>query len=510
MTERASDKNLVGISETIFTSILKSYDAPEISLRAFVDKAWTILNPGNPLIPGWHVDLICEYLELVTDGKILRLLINIPPRNAKSNLVTICWPVWSWIRRASLRFVFCSYSASLSTKHSLDRRRIIESDWFRENWGGVVQMKDDQNQKNEYENTARGHMISTSVGGTITGKGGDVIVEDDMLNPLDAASMAARKHSLDMHKYVLANRLDDPKTGAKVIVEQRTDVNDVSGYVLKEEGGYVHISLPLMFEHDQEIVFPKSGRIVNVKAGDFLNPDRQGQAEHDSIKKTMGSRAFNAQFQQKPTTEAGNILKRGWWKYWAGDVKLLQLEGTLQSWDLSFLKTETGSFVVGQVWGKRGNRLYLLDQIRERMDFTDSLAAIVNLTARWPLAHLKLIEDKANGPAVMNVLKNKLMGIVAVTPLGSKLARAQAASPVIEAGNVYLPDPIANPWVSDFIEECAAFQGIPGETNDQVDAMSQAIVRLCEVDTSMPDSDEGEEFIENDVYNLETAGGFTG
>lgn len=497
---------------TILGRTLDLYRAPDITLREFVSKAWDVIDPANPLIPGWHTDYLCEYLSLVTEGEIRKLLINIPPRNGKSNLITIIWPVWSWIQRPSLRWIFCSYSASLSTKHSVDRRNIIESDWFQKNWGGVVHLSEDQNQKQEYSNTARGHMISTSVGGTITGKGGDVIVEDDMLNPQMAESEAERRASNNMHSHVLSNRLDNPKTGAKVLVEQRTHVDDVSGNILKKEDGWEHISLPLMFEKKTIITFPVSKREITREAGQFLNPLRQGKKEYDDSKRTMGTRAFIAQYQQNPTSDEGNIIRRGWWKFWRGRWQDLAIQHWIQSWDMNFKKTEKGSYVVGQVWGKKDARYFLIDQIRERMDFSDTLTAMIQLSAKWPQCTAKIIEDKANGPAIESQLKSQIDGIILQNPYGGKLSRAQAASPLVEAGNVFVPDPQMEgygEWVPDFIEECAAFKGATGEVNDQVDSFSQAILRLRAVDLNVNEADEGGmDFIEED-YNLESAGGFS-
>lgn len=497
------------IRSLVFNKALDLYRAPDISLREFVSKAWEIIDPANPLIPGWHVDYLCEYLELVTNGEIKKLLINIPPRNGKSNLVTIIWPVWSWIQRPSLRWIFCSYSASLSTKHSVDRRNIIESDWFQKNWGGVVHLSDDQNQKQEYSNTARGHMIATSVGGTVTGKGGDVIVEDDMLNPQMAESEAERKASNSMHSHVLSNRLDNPKFGAKVLVEQRTHVDDVSGNILRKEQGWTHVKLPLMFEKKTIITFPQSKREVEMEDGDFLNPTRQGKPEFDDAKRTMGTRAFVAQYQQEPTAEEGNILKRGWWQYWRGSYRDLVLDHYIQSWDMNFKETKKGSYVVGQVWGRKGARYYLLDEVRARMDFSDTLAAFVNLSARWPMAIDKIVEDKANGPAVESALKSRIDGIILQQPYGGKVSRAQAVSPLVEAGNVFLPDPTENSWVADFIEECAAFKGVSGEVNDRVDAFSQALMRLRMVNAHPQEMEEiNRDFIETD-YELDAMGGFS-
>lgn len=503
----STDFNLSAFKKDVLEKSLARFKSPALTLSEYIRQAWPILEPANPLASGWHIDLLSEYLTLVSEGKILRLLINMPPRNAKSNVGTILFPTWVWTRKPSMRFVFCSYSASLSVKHSVDRRRVIESKWYQDNWGGVVRLSADQNQKNEYENNARGHMIATSVGGTITGKGGDINIEDDMLNPKDADSEAERRKSLIMHKDVLSTRLNDPKTGARILIEQRTHDKDVSGYVIKEEGGWVRVSLPLVAERKTIIDFPVSKKRIVREPGDLLNPQRQGKRECDDLKKAMGSRSYNAQCQQNPTSEAGNILKRHWWKFWYQDVKGFDLD--FMSWDMTFKETKSGSYVVGQFWKRRKARKYLVDQIRGRWDFPEAVAAFKNFCAKHPSVNAKLVEDKANGPAIISHLQSEISGIIPVTPLGSKAARAQAAAVEAEAGNIFLPDPTQFHWVADLIEECAAFKGASGEINDQVDALTQAVNWTQQLDI-YPENieDDGiDSFLEQG--ELATVGGFS-
>jgi predicted phage terminase large subunit-like protein len=479
--------------------------AVEYDFPSFLAEAWPILEPANPLVPSWHLDLICEHLSEVTDGKTRKLLINIPPRSGKSSIVTILWPAWSWTKKPWMRFIFCSYAASLSVKHSIDRRRIMESDWYRSKWGNRVQFTTDQNQKQEYENTNRGVMVATSVGGTLTGKGGDVIVEDDMLNPQEAESAAARYHMVSMHKNVLSSRLDNPKTGARVVVEHRTHHLDLSNHILTNEKGWTHLSLPLVADAKKTITFPVSGRVVEREFGDLLIPERIGQKEIEDLKSAMGTRTFVAQCQQNPTAEEGNILKRNWWKFWTSKPEGADI--TIQSWDMTFKKTENGSFVVGQVWKKRGPNLYLMEQFRDRVDFAGTIPAVLAMTGKWIESTAKLIEDAANGPAIISQLSSRIDGIVPIKPSGTKIARAQAVAPLVEAGNVFLPNPQENPWVYDFIEECAAFKGATGETNDQVDAMSQAITWLHELGNQAPVDIEGD-FNLLDEQDIQIAGGF--
>jgi predicted phage terminase large subunit-like protein len=492
------------VGSNVFSRLSKALNSTDMDFKTFLEEGWKILEPANKLVHSWYIDYLCEYLMLVTDGKIKKLLINMPPRNGKSNIVTVLWPLWSWTRKPWLRFIFCSYSSGLSVKHSTDRRRVMESPWFKDNWGALVNMADDQNQKQEYENTRRGTMVATSVGGTITGKGGDVIVEDDMINPMEAESEASRHHAISMHQNVLSTRLDNPMTGIRVVVEQRTHAHDLSAHILKNEAGWTRLTLPLRANEKTLITFPVSGRTIERKAGELLNPARQGEIEYQDIKKTMGTRSFVAQCQQDPTDEAGNILKREWWKFY----KVLPdgFDCTIQSWDMTFKKTEAGSFVVGQVWKKRGPDFFLVDQFRERVDFTGSLTAMLSMTGKHIEATAKLVEEAANGPAIISSLQGRVPGIIAIKPSGTKLARAQAVAPLIESGHVHLPDPMNNPWVHDFIEECAAFNGQAKETNDQVDAMSQAISWMHELNYHVPEMEieEGSFIGDQD----QAAGGF--
>ncbi len=488
-----------------------------MTYREFLKQSWPIIEPANPLISEWYVDCICEHLEAVTMGQIMKLLMNLPPREGKSNIVTVLWPAWSWTRKAFLRFITCSYSASLSIKHATMRRNIIESPWYQRQWGGLVRLAPDQNQKNEYENTARGHMIATSVGGTITGKGGDVEIEDDMLNPLQAASDAERQAALDMHTKVLSTRLDNPKTGARVVVEQRTHDQDVSGYVLKNEDGWTHLNLPLLAERKTIIVFPISKREVVREPDDILSPTRHGAKEVADLKKTMTPEVFESQCQQNPSSDIGNILKRTYWQKSFYSVLPTGFDYVVTSWDMTFKETKSGSFVVGQAWGKRGAEFYLFPiMVRERMDFAESLAAFQNfvilvpkVTSFKPTGHL--VEDKANGPAVISSLQKAIAGILPMPVSGSKVARAQAIAPLCRSGNVHLPDPLIAPWVTEFIEECAKFKGLDSEINDQVDTMTQALIYLHNIPAELPEdnSTDEETFIEMDDNERRAMGGFS-
>ena len=210
------------------------------SLREFVRQAWAIIEPHTALVWNWHLDAICEYLEAVASAEIRQLIINLPPRLGKSLLASVLWPVWVWTKHPATRWLCASYSASLANKFSIDRRTVITSPWYQRRWR--VRLAGDQNQKQEFMNTARGHMIATSPSGTATGKGGEIIVADDLQNPEMAESETERGNVLRFFDETLSTRLDDKRHGRIVVIQQRTHQADLTGHLLAQ--GWMDASLP--------------------------------------------------------------------------------------------------------------------------------------------------------------------------------------------------------------------------------------------------------------------------
>ncbi|MNR93464.1 Terminase-like family protein [compost metagenome] len=485
----------------------------EQSLAAYTRRAWPVVDPAD-YMHNWHIDCIAEHLEAVTAGQIRRLLINMPPRHMKSILVSVMWPTWCWAKRPELKWLFTAYAQSLSTKHSVDRRLILQSDWFRRNWGDRFTLLGDQNVKTEYQNTKNGIMASTSIGGTITGKGGDVIVVDDLHNPEEVDSDTIRGGVIEYFRRTLPSRLDNKKTGAIVVVMQRLHEADLSGHIL-ETGGYTHLSLPAECEKRVVVHFPRSGREVIREQGTLLWPEREGPVELAALKRAMGSYDYGAQYQQDPTPSEGGMFQRKWWRFWVpadgreyppvemriggkpvyfiAEPLPARMDQQIQSWDCTFKDSDGSDYVAGQVWGRKQANKYLLDQVKDRMDIIRTMDEIQRFRAKYPKARLVLVEDKANGPAVIQMLRRKVSGMVAVNPEGGKVARASAVTPEIEAGNVYLPHPSLFPWVTDFINTFAGFPAVLHD--DEVDAATQALNRLM---YNTADTSEYEEDYEPD------------
>lgn len=406
--------------------------------------------------------LLAEKLEAVERGDIQRLIVTMPPRHGKSMTITETFPSWFLGRSPNKRVIISGYGDSLAQRFGRYNRRKIEE--FGEDIFDIKVSRDNSSVTNWGLEGHRGGILSSGIGGTITGEGADLLIIDDPIkNRQEANSITYREKVWQEWQNTLLTRLTS--TGRVIIIMTRWHEDDLVGRLLKQESGkWEVINLPALAESENDLL----GRQIGEALCPELGFDEAWAAEK---KKEVGSQTWAALYQQRPSPQEGGILKRGWWKFYKqppGDFHEI-----IQSWDMAFKDTQKSDYVVGQVWGRVGANKYLLDQVRGRMDFVTTLNAVRSLSAKWPEARKKLIEEKANGAAVIATLKNEISGLIPRNPTDSKEARAVAVSPEIEAGNVYLPDPSIASWVHDFIEECAAF---PNSTHDdQVDAMTQAL-----------------------------------
>lgn len=447
-------------------------------------------------MPGIHIDAICEHLQAVTENQISNLIINVPPGHAKSLLVCVFWPAWVWINHPEARWLFASYREPLAVRDSLKCRRLIESEWYQQRYGDRFQLRGDQNQKQRFENDRTGYrvVVPMAVG---TGERGDYVVVDDPHSVDQAASDTERTSAVEWWNGSMSTRHNNLAKGHKVVIQQRLHEADLTGDLLVR-GGYEHLCLPAEFEPDRRCSTSIGWTDPRNTAGELLWPERMPQAELEKLRATLGSYRYAGQFQQRPAPASGGMLKPHWFRFWQPKGKNLPPipirlpDGTLesrtavelphrfdqliQSWDMAFKDTKDSDYVVGLVMAAHGADRYLLDLTRDRLDLPRTISAVRALSAKWPNAHLKLIEDKANGPAVIQSLRHQIDGLVAVNPEGGKISRAAAASPQLESGNWYLPHPRLAPWVERFIAECAAFPN--GAHDDQVDAWSQGAKRL--------------------------------
>lgn len=485
-----------------FTDLEWDAEVCRREFRSFVTGAWSVLEPATPFVPNWHIEAICQHLQAVTTGEIRKLIINVPPGSMKSLLVSVMWPAWHWLHQAHHRFLTGSYGIALATRDSVKSRRLIESNWYQSRWSKAFQLTGDQNQKTKYENDRTGFRMATSVGGA-TGERGQVRILDDPHNIDEAESDTIRVSTVEWVKTVWAEREADPKTSMDIVVMQRVHEEDVCGYLLSELGGYQHLMIPMRYEPSRSCVTSIGFTDPRATSGEpLLFPERWPEDIVQIKERRLGSYGAAAQLQQRPAPAEGGILKRHWWRYWhhpgkplppvkvkwpdgvTHDVESVPLpyvfDQHVQSWDMTFKDTVGADFVVGQEWAKKSADSFLLDQLRDQMDFVDTLTAFRTFNGKWPQPGPRLIEDKANGPAIISVLKREIAGVLPVEPYGSKEARAQAYAFVVESGNVFLPHPDVTPWVPGFIEECATFPN--ASHDDQVDGWSQAMDKLYRPD----------------------------
>src|SRR5699024_42067 len=301
--------------------------------------------------------------------------------------------------------------------------------------------------------------------GSITGEGADLLIIDDPLkNNEEAQSQTIRDKVWDEWETTLSTRLH--KGGSVIVIMTRWHEDDLVGRLLERSPhDWERIRLPAIAEDDDDL--------LHREEGEALCPELGYDKEWAEIKKIeVGSNTWASLYQQRPSPSDGNIFNRNWWQFYNKPPSRFQ--EIVQSWDLTFKDANSSDYVVGQVWGRNGADKYLLDQVRAKMDFPATVQAIRTMSRKWPRAKAKLIEDKANGPAVIASLKREISGLIAVNPEGGKVVRAQAVTPDIEAGNVFLPE--NEPWIHDFIEECSSFPN--GKHDDMVDSMTQALNRM--------------------------------
>lgn len=475
-----------------------------------VPGAWQHIDP-SPFIGGWHLQAIAEHLEAVIDhakgksGGISRLLINVPPRTGKSISVSVAWPTWAWIQYPELRFLFTSYAERLAVRDARKSRQLINTEWYQERFGRSFDMLGDQNEKSRYENNKGGYRLSTSFGGSSTGEGGDIIVADDPHKADEAMnSDQLREDVVEEWQTTYSSRLNNPETGAFVVVMQRLHEKDLAGHLIAE-AGYVHLCLPMEYSRTHPFIWPDDPRRED---GELLTPARFNSRAVQALRRDMTERVAAGQLDQLPSPEKGDIFTRAnLEQYWvpgpaepcetcetqgwvgadlsivcprchgAGDINFYpKVDDIILSWDMAFKDKKTSSYVVGAVWGRRGAKRFLLGLERDRMSFTYTLSRFKQQVAQWPNAAAKLVEDKANGPAIIDTLKTEIGGIIPVPVEGSKVARANAVSPQFEAHDVLIPHPSVFPWVDAWVEEHVKFPN--GANDDQVDTTTQALLRF--------------------------------
>ena len=468
----------------------------------FVQRAWPVVNPGIDFVPGWHIELICRHLEAVSRGECRRLIVNVPPGASKSTITSVMWPAWDWTLHPSRKWMAVSCEERLTGRDALACRRLVQSEWYQERWGDRVQVDvsgQAQMTQEIWNLTKGGRRYSTTVGGGAIGWHADIQLIDDPIKPKDMAgdpdiARNALERCWAWWTGTMASRRTSDKF-CRVIIMQRLHELDLVGRILELDAGadpreWTHLMLPMRFETERACITP-FGHDPRREAGELLCEARWNLRTVNELEREFGSQVAAAQLQQRPAPAGGNVFKREWfrvrwmrpdnprWKLLSAEdrdnyVPLPRFFSGEISADCAF-KDVAGADNTAMIAGAgAGAQHYLLDCIADTMDLTSTERCLEALAARWPFCRARLIEDKANGPAVEQRLRKRMSGIIMVTPEGGKVARANGVSPLCQAGDVILPDPSEAPWVEDFLEELVTFPF--ARKDDRVDAFTQWLV----------------------------------
>lgn len=485
-------KELTGIEASVDAErLLRDLDAHDFedSLYAFLRAGWRYIDP-NPFVDSWHLGAIAEHLQAVCDGEITRLIINQPPRTSKSSML-VAFDPWVWAQRdradtsgPGVQFLHASYAQNLSVRDSVKTRRLIESPWFQHFWGERVKITSDQNTKIRFDNAQGGYRLATSVGGTLTGEGGNVIIVDDPHNAVDAESEAVRQSTLEWFDNSLSTRLNNPRTGAMILVMQRLHEDDLTGHILASDAGsdWVHLMLPMRYEPERAtILYPNAigWSDPRTEAGELLTPERYDERSVARLEKQLGPYGSAGQLAQRPEPKGGGILKRDWWQDWTNE-NYPSVEYVLASIDTAFTEKEENDPSAMTVWGVFTNeydipQVILMNAWTERLELHDLVEKIAKTARRFKVDHM-LIENKASGISVSQeirrIYKHEDWSLQLMDPKGAdKVARAYSVQPVLAEGIVHAP--LSFMWAEMAVSQCASFP--KGKHDDVVDTVTQAL-----------------------------------
>jgi predicted phage terminase large subunit-like protein len=452
----------------------------ELSFYEFFKKAWHIAEPSIELSTNWHHKYLCDILQeeaeriIANKPKTKDLIINIPFRSTKSLLVTVMFPVWAWIKNPKFRFITASYSADLSIEHSTRSRDIITSDWFIERWGDIFHIKKDQNLKSRYENNFLGVRRATSVGGTVTGQGGDFLIVDDPVSPQHAASEIERENANEWYRTTFYSRLNNPLTGVRIIIMQRIHDNDLSGFLLYGNTSrikYKHICIPAELSDD---VKPKK-LIENYDKNGLFWSERFNKDILDDYKQALGSYGYAGQLMQTPTPLNSGMIRAEWLKI--DKYKAIEIgKETVVDFviDPAYTSDEKNDPSALLAYTFQDNRWQIIDCINVYKDFPDLIKFIPQWVQKNGYNNRSRIyvEPKASGKSIVQTLQKETGLNVREDkpPSKDKVARVQDISASLESGRVSL---LEGKWNEEFVQQLVKFPS--GKNDDMVDCLVMAI-----------------------------------
>ena len=464
MSRRASQSSgPVVASQATFDASLRT------DFVSFLAKAYFELE-GSGFRSNWHLHAINFALERVRVEGAQRQIVTVPPRSLKSITITISWVAWMLGRDPGLKFCTISYSAELALQHARACRKLMQSEWYRRVF---PRTRLDRTAEQDLKTTAGGGRYSTSVGGTMTGIGGDIIIIDDPINAEDGSRESARKANIEWFTSTLSSRLNDKTKGSIILVMQRVHEDDLAGFLLAT-GDWTHLNLPAIAVDDEDIPID-GGRFHRRRVDDVLHPEREPREVLEQQRRIMGSAIFSAQYQQAPVPAEGNMVQRGWFRVYDELPQLGRGRGRIvQSWDCASKTGVLNDWSVCITAGLHGRDVYVLDVYRQRLLFPELHKQAIALAARFRATTI-LVEEAASGLALIQDLHARrpagMVRPIPIKPLGDKASRFSGITGRIEAQEVLLPRDA--PWKADFFHELLAFPN--GRHDDQADALAQLL-----------------------------------
>lgn len=508
----------------------------EESLGYFFRKAWRFIDPA-PFVDGWVIDALTDHLEAVCDGQIKRLLINIPPRMLKSSLCSVAFAPWVWAQRKrsltsgpGVSFLHASYAYPLAIRDSVKRRRVIKSTWYKKLFGARVEVSDDQDQKVRFKNTMGGESLITSVEAGVTGEGGDVIIVDDPNNAREALSDAViESTNEDWWNGAMPSRLNNPKHGAIIVVQQRLGERDLSGHILENDhrNEWTHLCLPMRHEPGRSFVTTIGWSDPRTEEGELLFPDRFGEPEVKRLEESMGMWRAAGQLQQRPEPQGGGIIKRDWWQLWPPGGEPRDVNGgvvrqaayppcsfILASLDTAYTSKTFNDPSALTIWGvfpgdlvradigqqvqdvhsdmrserivytETSNRVILVNAWTDHLELNPLVQRVVADCRKFKVDKL-IIEDKAAGHSVAQEIRRLFahedFSVQLINPNrmkngngeADKMARLYSVQHLFEEKMIYAPE---RPWSELVIAECGTFPN--AQHDDLVDTASAALRHL--------------------------------
>lgn len=439
-------------------------------LASFIERSFLELNPTR-FFPSQYIELLASKLEDCRKRRIKRLIVNLPPRSLKSQAVSASFVAWLLGHDPSTQIICASYGQDLADKHARDTRSLITSGFFRGLFPGTI-LAPDRTAVNDFVTTAQGVRMATSVGGSLTGRGSDFIILDDIMKPDEALSETLRKKANDWYSNSLFSRLNNKEEGVIIVVMQRLHQQDLVGEVMDREE-WVRLSLPAIATEDESYKYERFGcpQMFIRKIGEALHPERESLDILRHIREEIGEYNFQSQYQQDPGVREGGVIKREWQHYYESLPQYFDY--TLQSWDTASKSSEMSDYSVCTTWGVHSGKIYLVDVFRQKLEFPGLKRAVIELRAKYQPLKI-LIEDHASGTALIQALKQEYLHEVEAykpQPGCDKYMRFAAQAIHFENGTVLLPREA--PWLDVYQKEITGFPG--AKHDDQVDSTSQAL-----------------------------------